>query len=401
MMPNEPSLHRRDLAKMVLCGPLLAPALHAASKSSGENASAPTLQKNVVLVSVGLGFLPQNFTPDEDTLESRYLSKFASVHDRMTVFNDIEQPERLGGHRNHHSVFTCQSKFGKTHTPFVSLDQLIAARVEQTTRKKFVTVSTASRNGMSFNMNGLSVPAVGSPKELHDYLFGQSSSPELLEAQKRTLAEFQDRLVSPKSDPFYRDVLEESERVLESDIRWAKLEPAKVDYKFTSTKNGILDLPIYLDLIRLGLKTKQVNNVTLSIGSNGVVPMEGVTQGYHANSHHNNEKSKLDELGLIEDYITSRLADFVEDLKTDGLLDDTIVLIAGNMGDPSLHTMKDMSVILAGGGFKHAGQRIPCKDNGRLVRPLANLYTSVLHQSGLLEYRGFAGIPGDMDDVLC
>ena len=62
--------------------------------------------------------------------------------------------------------------------------------------------------------------------------------------------------------------------------------------------------------------------------------------------------------------------------------------------------MKDMSLILAGGGFKHAGRRIPCKDKGQLVHPLANLYTTVLHQSGLLENRGFAGIPGDMDDVL-
>jgi hypothetical protein len=161
-----------------------------------------------------------------------------------------------------------------------------------------------------------------------------------------------------------------------------------------------MDLPIYLDLIRLGLKTKQANIVTLNIVNNGAVPLEGVTQGYHANSHHNNEKSKLIELGLIEDFIAEQLGRFVDDLKTEKLIDDTIVLIAGNMGDPSLHSMKDMSVILAGGGFKHTGRRVPCKDKGRLVRPLANLYTTVLHQSGLNGYPGFAGIPGDMDDIL-
>ena len=397
--PNAP-LHRRDCSKLLLCGSALQSSLYADDEPSGKNASVPHLKKNVVLVSVGLGFLPQNFTPDRDTLQSRYLSKFSGVHDRMTVFNDIEQPERLGGHRNHHSVFTCQSRFGKTHTPFVSLDQLIAAKVEQTTRKKFLTVSTGSQKGMSFNMNGLSVPALGTPQELHEYLFGRSSSSERLEAQKRTLAEFRNRLVKSGSDPFYRDVLEENAQVLESDIRWAKIKPAQVDYRFTPTRNAILDLPIYLDLIRLGLKTKQANIVTLSVANGGAVPLEGVTQGYHANSHHNNEKSKLDELGVIEDFITDQLADFVDDLKKDELLDDTIVLIAGNMGDPSRHSMKDMSVILAGGGFKHTGRRVPCKDKGRLVRPLANLYTTVLHQSGLSGFRGFAGIPGDMDDIL-
>lgn len=400
MNPSVASLHRRDFSKLLLCGSVLPSSLYADDEPAENNASTASLQKNVVLVSVGLGFLPQNFTPDSDSLESRYLSKFSGVHDRMTVFNDIEQPERLGGHRNHHSVFTCQSRFGKTHTPFVSLDQLIAAKVEQTTRKKFLTVATGSQKGMSFNMNGLSVPALGSPQELHDFLFGRSNSSEILEAQKRTLAEFRNRLVKSGSDPFYRDVLEESAQVLESDIRWAKLEPAQVDYKFTPTRNAILDLPIYLDLIRLGLKTKQANIVTLSIANGGAVPLEGVTQGYHANSHHNNEKSKLDELGIIEDFITGQLANFVDDLKKDELLDDTIVLIAGNMGDPSLHSMKDMSVILAGGGFQHTGTKVPCKDKGQLVRPLANLYTTVLHQSGLSEFRGFAGIPGDMDDIL-
>lgn len=253
---------------------------------------------------------------------------------------------------------------------------------------------------MSFNMNGLPVPALGSPKDLYDYLFGQSSSSERLEARKKTLNEFRSRLVSSRSDSYYRDVLEESEQVLENDIRWAKLKPAQVDYQFKSTRNAILDLPIYLDLIRLGLKTKQASIVSLSVASNGAVPLDGVTQGYHANSHHNNDAAKLTELGIIEDFIAARLAGFVSDLEKDKLLNDTIVLIAGNMGDPSLHSMKDMSVILAGGGFKHAGRRVPCKDKGRLVHPLANLYTTVLHHSGLPGFRGFAGIPGDMNDVL-
>ena len=161
-----------------------------------------------------------------------------------------------------------------------------------------------------------------------------------------------------------------------------------------------MDLPIYLDLIKLGLKEKQSNIVLLSVGNNGSIPLDGVSMGYHANSHHNHEKSKLAELGIIEDFIASRLADFVGDLEKSKLLDDTIVLIAGNMGDPSLHSMKDMSVILAGGGFKHAGRRVPCKNKGQLIRPLANLYTTVLHQSGLSGLHGFAGIPGNMDDLL-
>ncbi len=396
-------MNRRNFTKAALLpllstGGLLAPPQ---AKAAATGTSLVSLKKKVVLVSVNLGFLPQNFSPDNDnSLNSRYLEKFAPVHKKMTIFNDIEQPERLGGHRNHHSVFTCQSKFGKVQTPFVSLDQLLAARSLQVTRQKFSSICTASREGMSFNMNGLPIPPLSSPQALNDYLFGQSSSLESLESKKKTLLTFREKLVSPKSDQYYRDVIEENMEVLESDIKWASVKPPKIDYRFSSTRNPTMDLPIYLDLMKLGLQKDQSNIMVLDIKNSGAVPLDGVSLGYHANSHHNNEQSKLTELGLIEDFITDKLADFVNGLEKMNLLDDTIVLIAGNMGDPSLHSMKDMSVLLAGGGFKHEGRRIPCKDKGALIHPLAELYTTILHQSGMEGLDGFAGIPGNMDDLL-
>ena len=94
-------LNRRALSRLLLCGPLLPSSLCVGDVLSSKNSSSLSLKKNVVLISVNLGFLPNNFTPDRDSLESRYLSKFSDVHGKMTVFIDIEQPERLGGHRNH------------------------------------------------------------------------------------------------------------------------------------------------------------------------------------------------------------------------------------------------------------------------------------------------------------
>ena len=397
-------MKRRTFTKAALLAPLLPVSdmgISLQAKGTAAGSSLLKLRKRVLLISVNLGFLPQNFSPDNDnSLNSRYLAKFAPVHKKMTIFDDIEQPERLGGHRNHHSVFTCQIRFGKVHTPFVSLDQLLAAKSEQVTRQKFASICTASREGLSFNMNGLPIPPLTSPQALNDYLFGQSSSLERLEAKKKTLRTFRERMVPLKSDPYYRDVIEESMEVLESDIKWARVKPPKINYRVRSTKNPTMDLPVYLDLMKLGLQQDQSRIMVLDIKNSGPVPLDGVTAGYHANSHHNNEPDKLAELGLIEDFITDKLADFVNGLEEAKLLDDTVVLIAGNMGDPSLHSMKDMSVILAGGGFKHEGRRIPCKDKGVLVHPLAALYTTILHQSGMEGLHGFAGIPGGMDDLL-
>ena len=81
--------------------------------------------------------------------------------DKMTIFNQIEQPERLGGHRNAHSVFTCQSRFGKIHSPFISLDQLLALKTVQETRHSYVSAGTRNNLNLSFGVNGLAVPSVG------------------------------------------------------------------------------------------------------------------------------------------------------------------------------------------------------------------------------------------------
>jgi hypothetical protein len=75
-------------------------------------------------------------------------------------------------------------------------------------------------------------------------------------------------------------------------------------------------------------------------------------------------------------------------LKTDKLLDDTMVLLTSNLGNASAHDNKNMPVLFAGGGFKH-GQHLAFdqKDN----YPLPNLYVSALQRLGLEEERFATG----------
>jgi len=394
-------MDRRTFSKLVLLGSTL-PNLNFNTLPATENdRKKPTLlklKKNVVMMSVNLGFLPQNFNPEGDNLDSRYLSKFSSIHDRMTIFPGIEQPERLGGHRNHHSVFTCQSKYGKINTPFASLDQLIASKTIQESKHKSL-ITGVSRSDLGFNMNGISIPSITKPDALMSHLFGKVKSLKDLESQQQLLNEFKKILVDSKNDKHFRAVLEENIAMANNNLKWAKVEAPEIDYTFNSTKNPILDLPIYLDLISLALQKNQCRIISLNIGDNAKVPLEGVTVGYHENSHHANDKTKLKELGIIEDFIADQIVNFMTGLKKANLLDNTIVLVAGNMGNPSLHSMRDMSVILAGGGFKHQ-KIIPCKEKGVLIHPLANLYVSILHQAGLENEKTFAGVKGNLDNYL-
>ena len=62
------------------------------------------------------------------------------------------------------------------------------------------------------------------------------------------------------------------------------------------------------------------------------------------------------------------------------LLDRTMVFHGSNLGNASAHTSQNLPIIVAGGGFKHAGHVLYDRENNR---PLSNLYVRMLHQMGI------------------
>jgi hypothetical protein len=62
------------------------------------------------------------------------------------------------------------------------------------------------------------------------------------------------------------------------------------------------------------------------------------------------------------------------------LLDRTTVFLGSNLGDGSSHSVKNLPVLLAGGGFKH-GQHLPFDPQN--PPPLCNLYVSLLQRLGI------------------
>src|SRR5204863_7183157 len=68
--------------------------------------------------------------------------------------------------------------------------------------------------------------------------------------------------------------------------------------------------------------------------------------------------------------------------KEDGatLLDRTMVFLGSNLGDASSHSVKNLPVLLAGGGFRH-GQHLHF--DAQNSPPLCNLYVSMLQRLGV------------------
>jgi hypothetical protein len=122
-----------------------------------------------------------------------------------------------------------------------------------------------------------------------------------------------------------------------------------------------------------------------------------VAEGHHNLSHHGLDDGKIAQLRLIEAALIAAVGDFLRRLRDTAeggasVLDHTTVLLGSNLGNASNHDTKNLPILVAGGGFKHAGHL--AFDRAR-NEPLANLYVSILQRTGLEQER-FASSTGTL-----
>jgi hypothetical protein len=143
---------------------------------------------------------------------------------------------------------------------------------------------------------------------------------------------------------------------------------------------------LLFDLTHLALQTDSTRVITIMLGGTTFVPpIPGVSLGHHDLSHHGKEPSKLEQLKIVEIETMKTLRDLLAKLRQsqeDGatLLDRTTVFLGSNLGDGSSHSVKNLPVFVAGGGFRH-GRHL--KFDPQNPPPLCNLYVSMLQRLGV------------------
>jgi hypothetical protein len=115
-------------------------------------------------------------------------------------------------------------------------------------------------------------------------------------------------------------------------------------------------------------------------------PNIGVPEQHHATSHHRNDPELIAKKAKIDTYHVQLLTYFLQKLQAtpDGegtLLDQSLILYGGGMGDGNLHRHFDLPCLLAGklGGQFKTGRHIAYPDD----TPMANLLLSVLDKVGV------------------
>jgi hypothetical protein len=286
----------------------------------------------------------------------------------------------------------------------ISLDQVAAERLRGETRFSSLTLSCEG-TGLSWTRSGAPVPADVWPSSVFARLFLEGR-PDEVAAQARRLQDGQSVLDAvrgqarrmekslgagdrEKLEEYFTSVRELEQRLAQADL-WSKRPKPQVDVKPIQNVMNSTDLVgktrVWFDLIHLALQTDSTRLITLQLlGTSGVPPIAGVSQGHHDLSHHGQDPAKIAQLRALEIAKLNTLRDFFAQLKTTReedatLLDRTMVFFSSNLGNAATHGVKNMPVLLAGGGFKH-GQHLAFDENNH--PPLSNLFVSMLQRIGV------------------
>ncbi len=400
-------LHRRTFLRAA--GVAMALPLFDALAPKSARAAVAAVPRRMVCINTPLGLHPANFFPKtagRDYELSPYLEVVKDFRDDFTVISGLSHPDVGPSHDSNQSFLTAaphpEQRAGFKNS--ISLDQLASDHLFGQTRFATLTLSCEG-TGLSWTKSGAPVPTEDWPSSVFAKLFLEGR-PDEVQAQARRLADGQSVLDAvrdqakrmkndlgagdrEKLDEYFTSVRELEQRLAQAEA-WSKKPKPKVEAKLpVNIQNGadlIGKTRLWFDLIHLALQTDSSRLVTLQLlGTSSVPPIPGVNQGHHDLSHHGQEPAKISQLRTLEIEKMKTLLTFLaqlRDTKEEGqnLLDRTTVFFSSNLADASKHSVKNMPVLLAGGGFKH-GQHLAFDENKN--PPLCNLFVSMLQRMGI------------------
>lgn len=374
-----------------------------------EQKVAAMRAKRVLLIGRSLGLHAPFLFPQKagtDYEPTRYLKPLQDYRDRFTVFSGMSHRGYPGGHDTLAALYTGAPSEGVRSGEVrntISLDQEIAGRLGGETR--FASLQLGG-GALSWNRKGVKVPSEeratrafkqlfidGTPAEVAREIERIKSGQSILDGvreQASALAKTLGPTDRQRLDLLLTSVREAEQR-LQQDQAWVKKPKPKVN-AMPVTDDHIADNKMlarerqWFDLVHLALQTDSTRAVSLFLWSHGDrIDLPGIGISHHDASHHGQDDSKIKQLAAIEDAEMKLFGEFLGKMREteEGgapLLDQTVIVYASNLGNASAHTSDNLPIILAGGGFKHAGHVVFDRKNNE---PLSNLFVRVLHQMGL------------------
>ncbi len=376
--------------------------------------SDATPPKRLTATGIFFGLMPQYFHPEKvgrDYEATRLLEPLASHREDFTVFSGLDH--NLGGGHNStkyllSGIPVTQSKgYAEAN---ISVDQKAAQFVGAETRYPSLVLGceNGAENTISWTRHGNAVQTINEAEHLYRMLFRKENAQsraqieqelrdkqsilDLVREQSKSFERGLGKSDKEKLDQYYTSVRELEGRIEQSE-QWLSREKPPTDFQLPL---GVDELPLkdktpfFYDLMVLALQTDSTRVITLGfteLGKEGG-GLEGVSTGYHSLSHHGQVQEVMDELAIVETFHTAQFSRFLDKLKEvkepngQSLLDNTMALFGSGMSNANSHSLRDLPVLMAGGGFKHGEHKHYARD-GKSSLSLCNLYLSLLQHFGL------------------
>ncbi|MBK8092843.1 MAG: DUF1552 domain-containing protein [Verrucomicrobiaceae bacterium] len=299
----------------------------------------------------------------------------------------------------------------------ISIDQIAANKIGHLTRLPSLELSTdgqrssgkcdsgyscAYQFNMAWKNDTMPLAPEMDPRLVFERLFGLgAASGKDAKRQQRlqksvldTVLEEAKSLQKKASTGDSRKIDEYFAAVRDIELRIERAEKFQAEMPDVKVPEGIPDnyeehIRAMFDLLVLAFQTDSTRLATYMLahdGSNRSFPEIGVPDAHHYLSHHQSDAQKLEKIAKIDRFYLRQFGYFLDKMKSikDGegtLLDQSMIVFGGAIGDGNRHNHNNLPILFAGGGGGtiHHGRRIVLKED----TPMTNLYLSMLDRLGV------------------
>ena len=358
------------------------------------------------------------------------LQPLAPFRKRALVLTGIDNPiaealegEPRGGHGRIPAAFMsgvhCKPTVGGDFRAGTSIDQIFASHHGHETQLASLELTTESpefggtcdtgfacvyTNTLSWKGPTTPLPMQDNPRLVFERMFGDggSTDPAVRRARLQSRASVLDSVLDKtkslnarigNGDRAKLDDYLQSVREVERRIQMAEQQsereipvvdrPAGVPDSFEEHAKMMFDLQV----LAFQADLTRVTTFMLARELSGrAFPLIGVSEGFHSLSHHSGNTQKIADLAKVNTHLMSLFVYLLERLQatSDGsgtLLDHSIVLYGGGLGNGNFHEPKRLPLVLAGGGDGEL-------KGGRHIRypsgtVLSNLHVALLQKVGV------------------
>lgn len=291
----------------------------------------------------------------------------------------------------------------------ISVDQVAANHFGKQTQFSSLEIgceaASAANGTMCYKDAHTRLPFELNPRQVFERLFGDGSKidPAAIAARnamdRSTLDMVTERIAALKSrlgpaDRIKLDQYLDSIRDVERRIQIAEKTPVE---KLPQAERpaGVPDnwpdyVKVMFDLQVLAYQADLTRVITFMTAREATLmtfPQLGISMQHHEASHHNYEKEKLDILHRINVHQSELFAYYLDKMDAvkeanGSMLDNSILFFGSTLSDPSVHSQRDLPVMLAGGASGNLNTGRYLRYPGDLT-PLSNMHLTMLDKLGV------------------